>query len=113
MPGLGPKIKVPVVGRHGGEFYTFGDYSANLFEHIKYHGHPPSRALFDMAAVAIVKNPGWAESSAIPSPIMVDEKWVERPQNSRKITIWENFNKEKILQDFYQVMHHYNLPKQN
>lgn len=32
MAGLGPKIKQPIIGRHGGEFYTFGDYSVNLFK---------------------------------------------------------------------------------
>lgn len=104
MPGVGPKITTPIVGRHGGEFHTFGDYSVNLFEHIQYHGNPPSRALFDMAAVAIVKNPKLAESSLIPCPIMIDEKWVEQPGNSRKITIWENFDKEGIMKDFYQTM---------
>jgi inosine-uridine nucleoside N-ribohydrolase len=102
MPGRGPKITSPIVGRHGGEFYAFGDYSVNLFEHADYYGDPPSRALFDMAAVAIVKNPEWAESSVIPCPVMVDEKWVEQPENSRKITLWENFDKEGIMQDFYR-----------
>jgi purine nucleosidase len=29
MPGKGPQIVVPVTGRHGGEFKTFGDYSVN------------------------------------------------------------------------------------
>ncbi|MCX6327308.1 MAG: nucleoside hydrolase [Bacteroidia bacterium] len=110
MPGVGPKITTPIVGRHGGEFYNFGDYSVNLFEHIQYHGDPPSRALFDMAAVAIVKNPKWAESSLLPCPIMIDEKWVEQPGNSRKITIWGNFDKEGIVNDFYQIMKNSNLP---
>ena len=90
MPGKGPVISTPVTGRHGNEFFTFGDYSISLFRNIEeYHGDPPSRALFDMAAVAIVKDPSWAEASEIPSPIMTDEKWVERPENSRKIVVWE------------------------
>lgn len=101
MPGLGPQINKPVTGRHGGEFNNFGDYSVNLFEHIEYHGDPPSRALFDMAAVAIVKNPEWAQTTKIPAPTMLDKKWVEQKDNSRKIIIWENFNQEKILADFY------------
>ena len=49
-----------MTGRHGGAFTNFGDYSVDLFEHIDLYGDPPSRALFDMAAVAIVKNPAWA-----------------------------------------------------
>ena len=101
MPGLGPKSETEVIGRHGGEFRTFGDYSVNLFDHIDYYGDPPSRALFDMAAVAIVKNPGWAEATEIPAPIMVEKEWVERPDNSRKIIIWENFDSEAIMKDFY------------
>ena len=100
MPGLGPRISSPVTGRHGGEFYCFGDYSVNLFEHIDYHGDPPSRALFDMAAVAIVKNPGWAQSKIIPAPILINNQWVERPGNPRSIIVWENFNRDAIIKDF-------------
>jgi hypothetical protein len=107
MKGAGPKITIPVQGRHGGEFYSFGDYSINLFEHVDYYGNPPSRALFDMAAVAIVKNPTWAKSSLINCPIMIDKKWVAQPNNIRKITIWEYFEKEKIIQDFFQSMKKY------
>ena len=64
MPGLGPHISKPVVGRHGNEFSNFGDYSVDLFENMGFE----SRALYDMAAVAIVKNPSWASASRIPSP---------------------------------------------
>ncbi len=107
LKAAGPKITTAVQGRHGGEFYRFGDYSISLFEHVEYYGNPPSRALFDMAAVAIVKNPTWAKSLLIPCPIMIDKKWVEQPENIRKITIWENFDKEKIIQDFFYSMTHY------
>jgi hypothetical protein len=100
MPGLGPHISNPITGRHGGEFYCFGDYSVNLFDHIDYHGDPPSRSLFDMAAVAIVKNPSWAESKSIAAPIFISNQWKDQPINSRKIIIWENFNKEAIIGDF-------------
>ena len=100
MPGLGPHIKTPVTGRHGGEFYCFGDYSINLFEHIDYHGDPPARALFDMAAVAIVKNPDWAQEYEHPAPLFTNGAWVERPDNPHKIKVWENFKKKEIIQDF-------------
>lgn len=109
MPGKGPEITESVTGRHGQEFRNFGDYSVNLFEHIKLHGNPPSRALFDMAAVAIVKNPEWAEQKLIPSPVYENEVWVEKPDNTRKITVWENFKKEAIMTDFYHVMQNYIL----
>ncbi len=104
LSGIGPKISNPIIGRHGGTFNNFGDYSVNLFTHIDYHGAPPSRALFDMAAVAIVKNQKWAESSTISCPIMIDKKWVEQPNNNRKIIIWENFEKDKIITDFYDSL---------
>ena len=104
LPGLGPKAAVPVTGRHGGTFRYFGDYSVNLFEHIDAHDEAGTRALFDMAAVAIVKNPAWAEKRTIPGPVLIDNKWQEQPGNGRTITIWENFDKEAIMNDFYNSM---------
>jgi hypothetical protein len=109
MPGLGPSIEEAVTGRHGDTFNNFGDYSVSLFENCQFHGDPPGRALFDMAAVAIVKNSGWAESTMIPCPSMVDEEWLEQPDNQRKITVWENFDKEQIMDDFYSSLKNYVL----
>ena len=100
MPGLGPRIEKPVIGRHGGEFSTFGDYSVNLFVKM---GHE-SRALFDMAAVAVVKNPLWASTKTIPAPILEGKNWKERPDNKRRITLWENFDRDAIMADFYHTM---------
>jgi purine nucleosidase len=107
MPGQGPKIDPPVGGRHGGEFRCFGDYSVSLFENIQLHGNPPSRALFDMAAVAIVKNPAWATAMEIPAPILKDGRWVNRPDNPRKIILWEDFDRKAIMADFYERMKDY------
>ncbi|HLE56230.1 MAG TPA: nucleoside hydrolase [Rhodothermia bacterium] len=104
MPGLGPRTTKPVTGRHGEAFSTFGDYSLDLFEHADYHGGPLTRALYDMAAVAIVKNPTWAKSHRIPAPILRDGVWVERPRNPRTIDVREDFDKEAILTDFYRSM---------
>ena len=106
MPGKGPRAGTPVPGRNGGAFSTFGDYSVNLFENIELHGTPPSRALFDMAAVAIVKNPAWATAVRLPAPRLVDGKWVDRPDNRRTIVLWENFDREAIMGDFYRTMEH-------
>jgi len=111
MPGLGPVIETPVTGRHGDTFTNFGDYSVSLFDHCQYHGDPPGRSLYDMAAVAIVKDPAWAQASTIPSPIMIDKKWVEQPDNSRKIIVWENFDKVKIMEDFYASLKNFTLVK--
>lgn len=104
MPGKGPRIRTPITGRHGGKFATFGDYSVNLFEHIELSGTPPSRALYDMAAVAIVKNPTWAKARKIPAPKLENGKWVERPDNTRTITLWESFDRDAIMADFYATM---------
>ncbi|MGD2136491.1 MAG: nucleoside hydrolase [Gemmatimonadales bacterium] len=109
MPGAGPRIAPPVTGRHGGEFDTFGDYSIDLFHHIELYGDPPSRALFDMAAVAIVKNPEWATPVEIPAPILEDGTWRDRSDNQRRITIWEHFDREAILADFFATMREYVL----
>lgn len=100
MPGLGPHIKTPVAGRHGGEFYCFGDYSVSLFEYIDYHDDSHGRALFDMAAVVIVKNESWAHVKKIPAPILINNTWIDQPNNSRTIKIWENFNRDAIIEDF-------------
>jgi inosine-uridine nucleoside N-ribohydrolase len=104
MPGKGPRMRKPVEGRNGGRFQTFGDYSVDLFDHIQMNGTPPSRALYDMAAVAIVKNPAWAHPRKIPAPQLVASKWVERPENARTITVWEDFDRDAILADFYATM---------
>ncbi len=115
MPNKGPQISSPVTGRHGNEFSNFGDYSVSLFENIEEfddgfdEGYDQARALFDMAAVAILKNPSWAVPSEIPSPELVSGIWKDRPENPRKITIWENFNKEEIMEDFYSTMENYTL----
>jgi len=110
MPGKGPKAAIPVPGRQGGRFTSFGDYSVSLFENIDLRGDPPSRALFDMAAVAIVKNPAWATAVEMPAPILVDGRWVDRPGNPRRIILWEDFDRKAILADFYDRMENYRLP---
>jgi purine nucleosidase len=104
LAGQGPRVERAVTGRHGVAFHTFGDYAVNLFEHIELHGEPPSRALFDMAAVAILKNPDWARPRKIPAPRLVDRRWVERPENSRTITLWEHFDRDAIVGDLYRTL---------
>jgi inosine-uridine nucleoside N-ribohydrolase len=104
VAGKGPVAKYPVTGRHAGEFNNFGDYSLNLFEHIEMHGNQPSRALFDMAAVAIVKNPDWAEQKTIPAPQLKGVTWIDQPGNENKIIIWENFDRYAIVNDFFEQL---------
>jgi purine nucleosidase len=109
MPGKGPQASQEVTGRHGHTFTRFGDYSVSLFENIDLHGDPPSRALFDMVAVAVVKNPAWGEKRSLPAPKLEGENWVEQPENTRQISIWENFDSEAIMADFYDRMSNYQL----
>lgn len=109
MTSKGPQAAQPVMGRHGTAFTSFGDYSVNLFEHIELYGTPPARSLFDMAAVAIIKDSSWASRREIPAPILMSNQWVEQPSNRRLITVWENFDRSAIMQDFFQTMSQYQL----
>jgi hypothetical protein len=104
LPGKGPRVSPPVPGRHGGSFERFGDYGVSLFENIDLYGDPPSRALFDMAAVAVVKNPAWATPVTRPAPILREGQWVDRPDNPRRIVLWEDFDREAIMADFYATL---------
>ena len=65
--------------------------------------------LYDMAAAAIVKTPSWASVKEMPAPILQNNTQVERPGNPHKIKVWENFEKDAILEDFYNTMEHYVL----
>lgn len=98
--GIGPKVKEPVEGRHGGRFACFGDYSVDLFDNVP----ELVRSLYDMSAVAIVKNPDWATPRTIPAPVFQDGAWVERPDNARQITLWEHFNRDAIVADFIATL---------
>lgn len=102
--GKGPFVEPPVADRDGKEFSTFGDYAVGLFSGVELHGEPPSRALFDMAAVAIVKNPGWAESRTLPAPTLSEGKWLDQPANERSIILWENFDRDAIIDDFVNTL---------
>ena len=103
MKEKGPEVK-PVIGRHGGSFTNFGDYSIELFSKIDLYGDPPSRALFDLVALAVLKNSQWGEKRSIPAPTVVAKNWVDRPQNQNRITLWENFDRKAIINDFYKSL---------
>lgn len=109
MKGKGPVSSQAVEGRHGGTFTNFGDYAYDLFSHIELHGEDYSRALFDVVAVAVIKNPDWGEASEIPCPRLINNEWIEQSENKRKITVWENFDSDGIVEDFYESMEHYQL----
>ena len=99
MPGLGPRVK-PILGRHGGEFTTFGDYSISLFENVGSNRRP----LFDVVAVAVVKNPAWGRCQTIQAPILDGIGWHGIDDRLRPIQLWENFDRNGIIEDFFDVM---------
>ena len=43
----------------------------------------------------------------IPAPRLVEGAWQERPENARRITLWEHFDRDAILQDFYTRLDHH------
>ena len=96
MAGLGPKT-APVLGRNGGFFSTFGDYSVDLFSDTS----RSSRSLFDLVVFAVLKNPRWGESSLIDAPRLEGDSWNGKFEGL-KIRLVENFNKSEILTDFYE-----------
>lgn len=112
MQGKGPQVANSVVGRNGKFFSNFGDYSVSLFELFPGAGSPQGRSFFDVAGVAILKKPYWADKVEIPVPqLSEDGKWTEQPDNPRKIIYWENFEKNKIKQDFYRSMDEFAMQK--
>ena len=116
MPGKGPEIKPPVAGRNGNLFTNFGDYLVSLFKIFPGGGVPKGRSFYDVAAIAILKNPSWAKRVEIPVPrLLPDGSWITKSQskNSRKIVIWEQFEKKEIMRDFYNSMDNYILPNHN
>jgi len=99
MPGLGPEVASPVTGRHGNRHTTFGDYSVALFDHID----RDTRALYDVAAVAVVKNPSWATRRPVGPYRLTNGEWTEQASGP-ELVIWELFYGPKILQDVFDTL---------
>jgi hypothetical protein len=104
MKGKGPVSGNTIVGRHGGTFNRFGDYSHNLFQEADMYGEPPARSLFDMVVLAILKNENWGERREIGAPLLQGNTWITRENNPQKIIIWENFNRDAIVNDFFEII---------
>lgn len=98
MAGKGPEVE-PVEGRQGGTFTNFGDYSVELFEKAGDH----ARALYDVAALSVVKDPSWAVRREVGPYRLVDGQWV-RQDEGEGFAIWELFHTSKILDDFFRTM---------
>ncbi|MBB6460327.1 nucleoside hydrolase [Flammeovirga kamogawensis] len=104
IAGFGVQLNTTVKGRDGRDYTNFGDYAVTLFKNAEYYLDPPSHALFDMVTVAIMKNPKWGQKTVIPAPVIKNGVWVDRPNNTRKIIIWENYNADKMLDDFFTTL---------
>lgn len=111
MPGKGPHLATAIPGRRkdGGSFTNFGDYSLQLFKYISYKTNPPSRALFDLVTLSILKQPAWGEKQVINAPLFVNNTWVQQPQAVREVVLWENFKAKEIINDFFTVMENYKI----
>lgn len=104
LSGQGPKASPAIEGRNGGQFTTFGDYAVHLFRHSPHADQSSACSLFDLATVAIVKQPAWAKPRVLPAPILVEGQWMERPDHPRTIILWEHFDRDAILSDFFDTI---------
>ena len=104
MPGLGPEIEEAIEGRNGGTFTNFGDYAVNLWQNIDKYGEMQVRSLFDLAAIAVIKNPDWSKTEKIKAPVLEDGSWYEKPETDKYILLHKYFEKEGILTDFYKSL---------
>lgn len=104
LAGKGPVSLDTIVGRDGGKYNRFGDYSKALFDNAKMHSYPPSRALFDLVVLAVLKNESWGTKHEIPAPKLVEHAWEDQPENPHTIVYWDQFNRDAIVNDFFQAM---------
>ena len=54
-----------------------------------------------MCALSIIKNPNYAEKKVLEKVDFDGTNWNFNGLKNRKIVFWENFNKELILEDFF------------
>lgn len=99
MKGLGPEVD-PVAGRYGGTFSCFGDYSVELYE----KSGDDRRALYDVCTLILLKYPGYAEKVPVKGPGFDGTDWNRSGNPDRVVYMWENFKKDKIINEFYNTM---------
>jgi inosine-uridine nucleoside N-ribohydrolase len=99
LSGQGKQVE-PIEGRHGGSFNRLGDYLVNLWENVK----EESRALYDMAAVATVKNPQWAEATVIYGPRLINGEWTTDVQAKDSVIFFRNYDVDAVMNDFWKTM---------
>jgi len=107
MPGKGPYIETAIEGRDGKNYHCFGDYSVNLFNGVS----DDWRSLYDMAAVATVKNPEWAKRYIVTGAHLNDNGCWFYHINSRKITYFREYDTDAVMNDFWDSMNNPSLEK--
>ena len=127
MTGRGPQVSPAVPGLRGDgpDFACFGDYSVHLFDRFvgarqKEHG----RALLDVVGFAAVKNnvgEFTPHEMGAPSFVVEEESetgsqahrypgtWVENADNTRRVTMWKDPNRDAVYNDFFNTMDNYVL----
>jgi inosine-uridine nucleoside N-ribohydrolase len=99
LSGSGKQVD-PVEGRHGGSFDRLGDYLLNLWENVD----EESRSLFDMAAVATVKNSGWAEPTVAYGPRLINGEWTSDITAKDSVFFFRNYDVDAVMTDFWKTM---------
>jgi purine nucleosidase len=99
LKGKGMMVE-PIEGRHGGEFDQLGDYLANLWENVEQE----TRSLFDMAAVATVKNPQWAEDTVVCGPRLVNGEWTTIDTRKDSVVFFRDYDVDGVMDDFWKTM---------
>ena len=99
LKGKGIKVE-PVEGRHGGSFDKLGDYLVNLWENVR----EETRSLFDMANVATVKNPQWAEDTLVYGPRLINGQWTSDASARDSVRFFRNYDVTSVINDFWQTM---------
>jgi len=99
LKGKGKEVE-PVEGRHGGEFDQLGDYLVNLWENVEQE----TRSLFDMAAVATVKNPQWAEDTVVYGPRLVNGEWTAVDTRKDSVVFFRDYDVDGVMEDFWETM---------
>ncbi|HDZ41345.1 MAG TPA: nucleoside hydrolase [Bacteroidetes bacterium] len=99
MKGLGPRVE-PVEGRHGGSFDCFGDYSVELYDKIG----DEIRPIYDVCTLVLLKYPEFADKVAVKGVSFDGTSWQQTGLQDRTIIFLENFNKEKIIEEFFSTM---------
>jgi purine nucleosidase len=101
LSGKGKQVE-PVEGRHGGSFDRPGDYLVNLWENVEQE----SRPLYDMAAVATVKNPEWAKTTIVYGPRLINGEWTSDKTAKDSVVFFRNYNVDAVINDFWNTMPH-------